>query len=295
MFKLSGVVPPMITPFDRGGNLDLSGLETLLDYLKERVHGLYICGSYGSGPLMSVEERKKVAEVAVKVVNGRIPVIVHSGTANTRDTVALTRHALEIGCAGAAAVGPYYYHHNDDGVLAFYTAMLEAVPGDFPVYLYHNPKFSGYSVSLEVIEKLRKKGLHGIKDATFDILTFATYMRELATAGMDIVLGTEAMWLSARALGAEAYIPGLGNAFPEICSRMWEQGMADDLDGCRRTQFKVNKLRDIMYLARSTQLAVYAMLEIRGVVTAYPRSPFVPAGLQEKQRIEKALAELGVL
>lgn len=295
MFKLSGVVPPMITPFDREGNLDISGLETLLEYLKERVHGLYICGSYGSGPLMNVEERKKVAEVAVKVINGRIPVIVHTGTANTRDTVALTRHALEVGCQGAAAVGPYYYHHNDDGVLAFYTAMLEAVPRDFPVYLYHNPKFSGYSISLEAIEKLREKGLHGIKDATFDILTFATYMRKLATTGMDIVLGTEAMWLSARALGAEAYIPGLGNAFPEICSRMWEQGMASDVEGCRRTQFRVNELRDIMYLARSTQLAVYAMLQIRGIVTAYPRSPFVPAGGQEKRRIEKALAELGVL
>ncbi len=295
MFKLSGVVPPMITPFDREGDLDISGLKTLLAYLKERVHGLYICGSYGSGPLMSVEERKKVAEVAVEVIDGRIPVIVHTGTTNTRDTVTLTRHALEIGCQGAAAVGPYYYHHKDDGVLAFYTAMLEAVPRDFPVYLYHNPKFSGYSISLEVIGKLREKGLHGIKDATFDILTFATYMRELAAAGMDIVLGTEAMWLSARALGAEAYIPGLGNAFPEICSRMWEQGMAGDMESCRRTQFEVNRLRDIMYLARSTQLAVYAMLEIRGVVTAYPRSPFVPASGQEKRRIEKALDKLGVL
>jgi dihydrodipicolinate synthase/N-acetylneuraminate lyase len=285
----------MITPFDREGNLDIAGLEKLLEYLKDRVHGLYICGSYGSGPLMSVEERKKVAEVAMRVIDGKIPIIVHAGTTNTRDTVILARHAREIGCDGAAAVGPYYYHHNSDGVVAFYSAMLEAVDGSFPVYLYHNPKFSGYSISLDTIRKLREKGLHGIKDATFDILTFATYMRELAAMGMDIVLGTEAMWLSARALGAEAYIPGLGNAFPEICGRMWEQGMAGDLEGCRQTQFEVNKLRDIMYYARSTQLAVYAMLEIRGVITAYPRSPFVPATGEEKQRIEKALSELGIL
>ncbi len=295
MFKLTGVVPPMITPFKREGGLDLAGLETLLDYLSDRVHGLYICGSYGSGPLMDLEERRKVAEVAVAVVRGRIPIIVHTGTANTRDTVALTRHAQKVGCDGAAAVGPYYYHHNQDAVLAFYSAMLEAVEGDFPVYLYHNPRFSGYSISLDAIRQLREKGLHGIKDATFDILTFATYMRELASRGMDVVLGTEALWLSARALGAEAYIPGLGNAFPEVCRRMWEQGMAGDLEGCRRTQFEVNRMRDVMYLARSTQLAVYAMLEIRGIVTAYPRSPFLPASAEEKARIEKALSELGVL
>jgi dihydrodipicolinate synthase/N-acetylneuraminate lyase len=295
MFKLSGVVPPMITPFDSEGNLDQAGLEKLLDYLKDRVHGLYICGSYGSGPLMNVEERKRVAEASVRVVKGKIPIIVHTGTANTRDTVALTRHAQQIGCDGVAAVGPYYFHHKEDGVIAFYSAMLEAADEGFPVYLYYNPKFSGYSISLDTIKKLRDKGLHGIKDATFDILIFATYMRELAQAGMDIVLGTEAMWLSARALGAEAYIPGLGNAFPEICSQMWQQGMANDMESCRNTQFKVNKLRDVMYFARSTQLAVYAMLEIRGIVTAYPRSPFVPATKQEKERIEQALSELAVL
>ena len=110
-----------------------------------------------------------------------------------------------------------------------------------------------------------------------------------------MVLGTESLWLPARALGAEAYIPGLGNAFPEICGRMWQEGMRNDFEACRRTQFEVNRLREVMYLARSTQLAVYAMLEIRGVITAYPRSPFVPATAEEKKGMRKALDELGVL
>ncbi len=285
----------MITPFDEEGNVDIHNLEKLLDFLKGRVNGLYICGSYGSGPLMNVQERKQVAEVAVKVVNGKIPIIAHAGTTNTRDTVELCRHAESIGCEGVAAVGPYYFHHNADSLLAFYGAMLEAVPKGYPVYLYHNPKFSGYPIALQTIRKLREKGLHGVKDATFDILTFATYMRELAAEGMDIVLGTESMWLSARALGGEAYIPGLGNAFPEICGQMWKEGMDGDLEACRKTQFKVNRMRDVMYLARSTQLAVYAMLEIRGVISAFPRSPFVPAGKQEKDQIKRALEELHVL
>jgi dihydrodipicolinate synthase/N-acetylneuraminate lyase len=120
-------------------------------------------------------------------------------------------------------------------------------------------------------------------------------MRELREDGFDVVLGTESMWLSACALGAEAYIPGLGNAFPEICGEMWQQGMKNDIKACRQTQFEVNKLRDVMYLARSTQLAVYAMLEIRGVLRAYPRSPFVPATDAEKEKICKALEGLGVL
>jgi dihydrodipicolinate synthase/N-acetylneuraminate lyase len=295
MFKLQGVVPPMITPFNREGELDIANLERLVDFLKENVNGLYICGSYGSGPLMNVEERKKVAEVCVKVANGKIPIIAHTGTTNTRDTVELTRHAEKMGCDGAAAVGPYYFHHSKDGVLAFYEAMLEAVSPGYPIYLYHNPKFSGYEISLEVIKRLKDHGLHGIKDATFDILKFATYMRELGKEGFDVVLGTESMWLPSRALGAEAYIPGLGNAFPEICRKMWQEGMDNDFEACRRTQFEVNQLREVMYLARSTQLAVYAMLEIRDIIHAYPRSPFVPATEEEKSNIRKALDGLGVL
>lgn len=294
MLRLQGVVPPMITPFDREGELDIGNLERLVDYLKSRVNGLYICGSYGSGPMMNIEERKKVAEVCVKVADGKIPIITHTGTTNTRDTVELTRHAVKTGCAGAAAVGPYYFHHSMDAVLAFYEAMLEAVPSGYPIYLYHNPKFSGYEISLGVIKRLMEEGLHGIKDATFDIQKFATYERELGREGFDVVLGTESMWLPARALGAEAYIPGLGNVFPEICAKMWREGMNDDFKACRKTQFEVNRLREVMYLARSTQLAVYAMLEIRGIVTAYPRSPFVPATVEEKENITKALDRLGV-
>jgi dihydrodipicolinate synthase/N-acetylneuraminate lyase len=295
MFKLKGVVPPMITPFDENGNLAVTNLEKLVGFLKDQVDGLYICGSYGSGPLMNVAERKTVAEVSVKVANGKIPIVAHVGTTNTRDTVELSRHAVEIGCDAVAAVGPYYFHHKEDALLAFYSAMLEAVPKGYPVYLYHNPQFSGYPIALNTIRTLQERGLHGVKDATFDILTFATYMRELASNGMDIVLGTESMWLSACSLGAEAFIPGLGNAFPEICLQMWEQGVKSDLKACRLTQFKVNQMREIMYLARSTQLAVYAMLEIRDIVYAFPRAPFVAASQEEKDKIKQALKDLKVL
>lgn len=295
MFKLKGVVPPMITPFTKEGDVDTESLKKLVNFLKYRVNGLYICGSYGSGPLMSVEERKEVTEVIIKAVDGKIPIVAHTGTTNTRDTVELTRHAEKIGCDAAAAVGPYYFHHNEESLLEFYGSMLKAVSPEFPIYVYHNIKFSGYEISLGTMRKLKELGIHGIKDATFDILTFTTYMRELADDHFDIALGTEAMWLSARALGAEAFIPGLGNALPEICQKMYQEGINNNFEECRKTQLLVNKIRDIMYLAKSTQLAIYAMLEIRGIIKTYPRSPFVPAKEDEKEAIKERLQELGVI
>ncbi len=295
MFKLKGVIPPMVTPFTREGEVDTDSLKKLVTFLQDEVNGLYICGSYGSGPLMSVEERKKVAEIVVETVNGKIPIVVHTGTTNTRDTVELTRHAEQIGCEAVAAVGPYYFHHNEDSLLEFYSSMLKTVRPGYPIYVYHNIKFSGYEISLATMKKLKKIGIHGIKDATFDIITFANYMRQLADNTFDVVLGTEAMWLSARALGAEAFIPGLGNALPEICQKIYQEGINNQFEECRKTQLLVNELREAMYLAKSTQLAVYAMLEIREIIKAYPRSPFIPAKNSEKEAIRERLNKLGVL
>lgn len=295
MFKLKGVVPPMITPFTKDGDIDFPGLEKLVDYLSDHLQGLFICGSYGSGPMMSVDERKKVAETTKKVAAGRVDIVVHTGSTNTRDTVELSSHAKEIGCDAVAAVGPYYYNHSEHDLLYFYSDILDAVGKDYPVYIYNNPKFQGYEVSLGTLKKLKEIGVHGIKDATFNILTLATYMRELADDDFDVILGTEAMWLSARVLGCQAYIPGLGNAFPELCVKMWKEGMANDYDTCRQTQFLVNQVREYMYLARSTQLAVYAMVSLRGIVDAYPRAPFIPANESERSALKEALEKAGVL
>ena len=138
-------------------------------------------------------------------------------------------------------------------------------------------------------------GVSGVKDATFDIQTMAKYMRLLKDDTFDVALGTEAMWLAACSLGCKAFIPGIANAFPEICRKMFREGMAGDFEACRKTQFEVNEMRDIMYLARSTQLAIYAMLEIRGITKCYPRAPFIPASDEEKAHIKARLQALGLV
>lgn len=295
MFKMKGVIPPMITPFDEGGEVDYEALITLVEFLKENVDGLFVTGSYGAGSLMTIEERKKVVEVTIDTVKGKIPVIVMVGTTNNRESADLVKHARAVGAKAVAAVGPYYFTHNDDSICYFFEDLVKAAAGEMPVYVYNNPKFQGYPIDLELMKRLKSLGVGGTKDATFDILTHATYHRVLVDDNYDIALGTEAMWLSARALGTEAFIPGLGNVFPEICGKMFNEGMANDFEACRKTQFEVNRIRDIMYLAKSTQLAVYAMLELRGIIKAYPRAPFLPASDKEKQAIKEELAKLNLL
>ncbi len=293
--RLYGVIPPMVTPFKENGDVDMEGLEKLVHFLRERVDGLFVCGSYGSGPLMNIDERKMVAARAIELAAGKVPVIVHTGSASSREAAQLSAHAASMGAAAVSAVAPYYFHHNGDGVLAYYRAILDAVPTGFPAYVYHNPRFSGYEIDMKTMEQLADIGIAGVKDATFDIAKFSAYKSAFAAQGFDVVLGTESMWLSARALGAEAFIPGLANAFPELCTKMHREGMHDDYANCRESQFLVNKVRELMYLAGSTQQAVYAMLSIRGIVRCAPRSPFLAASEAATHALERSLADLGVL
>jgi dihydrodipicolinate synthase/N-acetylneuraminate lyase len=294
MFKMKGVNPPMITPFLENGDIDYDGLKTLVSFLKDNVDGVFITGSYGSGALMSISERKKVTEVVRRSADGKIAVTVMVGTTNNKDSVALAMHAEDLGVDAVAAVGPYYFTHNDDSVAYFFEDLVKSMK-TIPVYVYNNPKFQGYPMSLSLIKRLKSIGVKGIKDATFDIIAHATYHRLLKDENFDVVLGTEAMWLSARVMGTEAFIPGLANAFPEICRKMYHEGMKGDYESCCKTQFEVNKLRDIMYLAKSTQLAIYAMLEVRGILKSYPRAPFIPATDAEKKAIRKELIKMGMM
>ena len=296
MYQMYGVVPPMVTPFQENGEVDYDALRTLVTFLKEHVDGLFINGSYGGGVLMTEEERRQVAEVTVKTAEGKIPVTVHVGTADSLSAARLVDHAAGCGATAVAAVGPYYFKHSKEEILHYFEALVKAAQGRVPVYVYNNPQFQGYPMELDVIRDLKEKvGVSGVKDATFDIQNMAKYMRLLKSDTFDVALGTEAMWLSACVLGCKAFIPGIANAFPEICKKMFQEGMAGDFEACRKTQFEVNEMRESMYLARSTQLAIYAMLDIRGIVTCYPRAPFIPATDEEKAHIRSRLNQLGLL
>ena len=280
MFQMYGVVPPMLTPFQENGEVDYDSLKTLVNFLSTHVNGLFINGSYGGGVLMTEEERRQVAETTIDTAAGRVPVIVQVGTADSLSAARLVDHAA----SAVAAVGPYYFKHNKDEICHYFDALVKAAKGRLPVYVYNNPQFQGYPMDLDVIRTLKEQvGVSGVKDATFDIQTMAKYMRLLKSDTFDVALGTEAMWLSACVLGCKAFIPGIANAFPEICVKMFQEGISGDFEACRKTQFEVNEMRDIMYLARSTQLAIY------------PRAPFIPASDEEKAHIRSRLQQLGLL
>ncbi len=95
MGAFKGIIPPVLTTFDSEGNIDEKRYLNLI-LLSEKVHGLFVCGTYGGGPLMTVDERKKVIELAIKGAVDRVPVIAHIGSSNPNDIFELAKHAEHV-------------------------------------------------------------------------------------------------------------------------------------------------------------------------------------------------------
>lgn len=283
--RITGVIPPLLTGFDEKGNYDAVAQKEITEFLVDKVQGFYICGTYGSGPLMTAEERKQVTEDVIKQVNGRIPVISHVGGCSTRSVVDLAIHAEKSGADAVAAVPPIYYGFAEDAVLRHFEALRTAV--SIPVFVYNNPKTTGVSVTGPMLAKLADIGVDGIKDSSFNIIVFWSQLWAVAKPGFIPVIGTEALILPAVSMGAQAAVCGLANAIPEPVVELFRAVEAKDLAKAAQLQEKVSKMRDTMHLGPTLPM-IQAVLKARGVNAGFPRLPFVPP---TKELLDKALAQ----
>jgi len=288
---LYGVIPPLITPFKVDGGLDIDALREILKFICKYVDGLFVCGTYGSGPMMSIGERKRVVEEVMNNVSGRVEVIVHVGATNTQSAVDLARHAQDVGAARVASVPPYYYRYRDEYVIEYFKHLVDAV--DVPVYLYNNPGTVGYAISPQLLSKLEGVGVRGVKDSSFDVLNFMNYKR-VCSEGFDVVAGTEALMLPLYVLGARAFIAGMSNYLPELVRELFkclEEGRWMEAE---KLQYRVVEVREIVHSAGASIVGVHTILNLRGIRSGYPRSPFKMPSSEKVKEIKSKLLDLGV-
>jgi dihydrodipicolinate synthase/N-acetylneuraminate lyase len=288
-----GIYPPMMTAFTEDGEIYEKGTRNIVDFIVPHVQGLYPCGTYGSGPMMSQEERKKVAEIVLDQVNGRVPVILHVGTADTKTTIDLAKHAQSIGAEAVGAITPYYNSYDQDAIFIHFKHLIKAV--DIPVFLYDNPKCSGNSISTGLLPRLAEVGLAGIKDSTFDLVNY--YHAKIALAAfpeMNLISGTEALFVAAFDAGATAAVTGLGNVYPDLIGSFYQEYLEGDRNKLMETQEKVVKVRQITKYG-PTVPTCHAILKLRGVDAGFPRLPFSHVSTEIEEKVKESLKAMNLL
>jgi len=297
--KIKGIFPPMITPFTAEGEIYEKGLSEVTEFLISKgVNGLFAIGSYGSFALLTGEERKRLARMIMKIVNGRIPVIFQVGAPSTRETVALAKDAESIGAAAVAAVVPFYYSgfaYKDAEIVQHFTDLVNAVK--IPAFIYNNPKTTGFSLKTGLLVKLAEAGVAGMKDSAGNYMEFVEWMNAVRTTRPDFVFlaGTVGMLQPTYYHGAPGCVAGTANAFPELVVSLYEALERGDVETASALQAKVIEVRKYQQTSGFRPAACYPLLRWRGVDAGTVRKPWRELTEEECGIMRGGMEKLGVL
>jgi 4-hydroxy-tetrahydrodipicolinate synthase len=283
---LRGVFVPLVTPFAPSGDIDELALERLVDHLIDAgVHGLFVGGTTGGFPLLSTTERQQIAEIVVSQAAGRLPVIVQTGAPSTREAIALSQHAQDLGSSAVAVVAPYFFPLSDEALVEHYAAVCAAVP-EFPVLLYTIPQRTGNAVLPRVAAEIVRRcpNVIGIKDSSGNLTQTLEYCT--LKPGFQVAQGADGLLVAGLAMGIQATVSGNANVVPELAVAVFDAWWRGDQSAARAAQLRLNTARQA--LRDGLDLSLYKrVLARRGVGVGDVRSPLRPAAEAE---VKDALA-----
>ena len=216
---LTGAIAAAVTPLRSGGaDVDEEAIGPLVRFLVGGgLDGVLACGTTGEGVLLSVDERRRVAERFLDARPHGFRVAVHAGAQTTADTVALARHATEHGADGVAVIAPPYFALDAEAVLAHLRAAADAC-APVPFYVYEFAARSGYTIPVETVRRLRDvaPNLAGMKVSDTPWEAVEPYLLK----GLDLFVGSEPLVLRGLSAGATGAVSGLATAFPETVAAL---------------------------------------------------------------------------
>jgi dihydrodipicolinate synthase/N-acetylneuraminate lyase len=293
---IRGVLLPIITPFDEKGRVDEQMMRELVDFhIGASVQGLFVLGSTGQGPAMSIEERKKTAAIALDQARSRLPVIIHVGTADADTTVELAEHAAAHKADAVAIVPPYYYSdHTDYEIVAHYKAVAKAVP--LPIFIYENPKYSGISVAPLFAVRMKEQvpTIKGIKVA-YGQGALLEYVRLLPDVS---VFTGNADLFGLVPFGLAGMINPPTSFVPELCVELWKALDSKDYARAVEAQKKVDTAARLVAAAlrRYGRSPLAEVFRMRGfAIKRFPKWETEPMPKEALDTLARELRAAGIL
>jgi dihydrodipicolinate synthase/N-acetylneuraminate lyase len=295
-----GIIPPMATPLAGPDQLDVHGLERLIEHiLHGGVHGLFLLGTTGEGPVLGYRIRREVIERTCRQVAGRVPVLVGVTDSAFAEMLQMTEYAAASG-ANAVVVAPPFYFPLDQADLLRLIEKL-ASQSALPVYLYNQPELTKINFDPQTVEQAAAiPGVAGIKDSSGDMEYLKQVLdRMRGNPDFKVLVGPEHLLEEALRNGAHGGVPGGGNIFPELPVRLYEAFRNGNHLVAREIQERMVEIgRPIWesseagpgYLRR-----LKCALNLLGLCSAMPAWPCVESDGTERRRIEQHLREYGLV
>jgi len=297
--RFAGIIPPLVTLFDRDGRIDEGANREHIDRLiAGGVHAVFALGSTGETMHLTTEERRAFASLVVRHVNGRVPVVVGCLNTSTPEAVALARHAEETGADGVIVIPPYYWTPNDEAIEAHIGGVAGAVR--LPVLVYNFPAVVGRSIPPALVAGLaaRHENVLGIKE-TIDSISHIHEVIALvkpSKPAFSVLCGYEFHLLNTLLSGGDGCIPAVANFAPQPTVAIYEHARAGRLAEAAAAMRQRLQLAMLYQLDAPFFVVIKEAMVLLGQIPhATVRPPAPPLSEANRRRLRDLLTSAGLL
>ena len=289
----TGCATALVTPFLPDGRLDEPALRRLLFMqLEANIDALVLLGTTGEPCTLSMEERRRVIEIGLECVGDSIPIIVGTGSNDTRRAIEYARQAQKLGAAGQLSVTPYYNKATQSGLIRHYHAILGACP--LPMILYNVPGRTGMGLSAETAAELsRHPAVAGLKEASGNPV-FTSEILEKTHGELPLYCGNDDQILPLMALGSCGAISVVSNILPEKTRALTHACLERRMEDAQKLQLELMPLIRALFLQISP-IPAKAALAMMDIIHDALRLPLTPMEDPYRGQLKQALIDAHLL
>ena len=291
--RLVGCGTALITPFRANGDIDERALRGFVDWqLDEGIDFVVPCGSTGEAATMSLDEQRRVVEITVEQVQGRVPVVAGAGSNDTVKAIAVSRLMREAGATHLLHVSPMYSKPPQRGIVAHFTAIADAI--DLPIVIYNVPGRTGSNVeAMTTLELAWHPRIVSVKEASGNLPQVTDCIRG-KPAGFAVLSGDDELTLPILALGGDGLISVVSNVVPQLMAQLVRLGRACKFEEARHIHMRLLPWMRMAFI-ESNPIPTKAALAMMGRCENVLRSPLVPLADAHESGVRDALRAAGAL
>lgn len=289
----TGCAAALVTPFLKDSFLDEPALRRLLTMQKDAgMDAIVLLGTTGEPSTLTMAERERIISIGVEMLGKQMPVIVGTGSNDTRRAVEYAKQAKRLGAAGQLCVTPYYNKSTQAGLLRHYNAILSAC--DLPMIVYNVPSRTGMSISEQTAAALADHPMiAGIKEASGD-LSLAAHIQQRTEGKLSIYCGNDDLILPLMAIGAQGAISVCANVVPSKTRALTTACLNGCFDEAQQMQQELLPLIDALF-TQVNPIPVKAALYRMGVICDELRLPLTPLEEPHRARLYDILKRMQLL
>jgi dihydrodipicolinate synthase/N-acetylneuraminate lyase len=296
---LKGIIPPLVTPLNSYFEIDIPGLERLIEHqVSGGVHGLFILGTNGEAPSLSYKLRKEFIKKTCELVNKRIPVLVGITDTSFAGSLEICEYAKGVGADAVVVAPPYYFPVADEEIVDYFESLVPSL--SLPFLIYNMPSHTKVHMTVEIVRRAKELGALGIKDSSGDMLYLYSLMKEFKDSpDFSIITGTEIFLPETIMYGGHGAVAGGANIFPKMFVDLYNASVANDLEAISKLREKVMTLYQTIYqVGKHTSRFVKGTkcaLSVMGICNDYMAPPLYRFKTKERKQIEKYIEEITIL